>query len=189
VALFAVLIITFYMTLEEDGMKKFVKSIAPLKYQPYLISKVKRVQVKMGMWLRGQLILSLILGVLAYIGLLIIGVDYALVLALLVAVTEFIPYVGPIIGGIPAVFIAFTQSPVKAGIVVVLYVVIQQLENSVISPKVMQKAVGLNPIIIILALLVGGTIGGFAGVILAIPAVTIISVFVEDFFDNKKEKS
>jgi len=188
VSFLAVLVMTFYMTLEEDGMKKFIKSAAPLKYQPYLISKVKRVQMKMGMWLRGQLILSLIIGVLVYIGLLIIGVDYALVLALLAAVTEFVPYVGPILGGIPAVFLALTQSPIKAAFVVVLYVVIQQLENSVISPKVMQKAVGLNPIIVILALLIGGTIGGLAGVILAIPAVTILSVFVEDFFGNKKKE-
>lgn len=186
ISFLAVLVITFYMTMEEDGMKKFIKSVLPLKYQPYFISKTRRVQHKMGMWLRGQLVLSLIIGVLSYVGLLILKVDYALILALLVAVMEFIPYVGPILGGIPAVFIALTQSPLKAVLVLILYLIIQQLENSVISPKVMQKAVGLNPIMVIVSLLIGAKLFGFVGVLLAVPVATIISVFLEDFFESKK---
>lgn len=186
VSFFGVLVLTFYMTVEEDGMKKFLRSIAPVKYQPYLIHKIHQIQYKLGQWLRGQIFLCIIIGILAYIGLLILGVHYALVLALLAGILEFIPVIGPILGAIPAIFLAFTQSPFKALLVLILYIVIQQLENQVIVPKVMQKSVGLNPIIIILSMLIGARLGGLFGVVLAVPAATILSIFFVDFFEDKK---
>ncbi len=186
VMLVFVLVITFYMTIEEDGIKKFIRSIAPIQYQPYLVQKINRIQMKMGMWLRGQLILMMIIGALAFIGLYALGVPYALVLALLAGLVEFIPYIGPVMAAIPAVFFAFTDSPWKAIGVIILYIVIQQLENQVIVPKLMQKAVGLNPIVVIAAMLIGAKTAGFVGILLAVPAATILWIFVEDIFEQKR---
>jgi len=147
-----------------------------------------RAQNKIGMWLRGALTLGLIIGVFVYIGLTILGVKYALVLALLAAVLELIPYIGPPIAAIPAIFLAFSQAPIKGFLTLILYVVIQQLENNILVPKVMQKAVGLNPIIGVISLGIGFKIAGILGGILAIPVATAVSVFIIDFIELKKKK-
>jgi len=186
VSFFIVLVITFYMTVEESSMKRTVTFILPDKYQPFTLQLINKVQRKIGDWLKGQLVLCLIVGVMAYIGLLILGVNYALVLGLLAAVGEFIPYLGPTISAIPAIFLAFTQSPIKALFVLILYVLIQQVENNILVPKVMQKAVGLNPIISIIALLVGAKTAGLIGVVLAIPVATAISVIVRELWSTKE---
>lgn len=181
------LVISFYMTVEEDGLKKFIRSIAPIQYQPYLVQKVNRIQYKMGGWLRGQLILMLIVGVLSFIGLFLIGVPYALVLACVAGFAEFIPFLGPWIAAIPAMFFAYTDAPWKAIAVLIFYTVLQQVENQVIVPKVMQKAVGLNPIVVITVMLIGAKVAGIAGILLAVPATTIVWIFLEDLFEQKKE--
>lgn len=177
-----ILVLTFYMVLAEDGFKRFVNAIAPVAYLSYLHQLVLRIQARLGGWVRGQLLLTVIVGGLSYIGLLLLGVDYALTLALIAGLTELIPIAGPIIGAIPAILVAFGQSPLLAGLVAALYLVIQQLENNLIVPKVMQKTTGLNPIVTIIVVLVGGTLGGLVGVILAIPLALIIDSFFEDFF-------
>src|SRR3989338_7356335 len=103
-------------------------------------------------------------------------------------ISEFVPYGGPIIGAVPAVFLAFTESPTKAILVLILYIVIQQLENQIIVPKVMQKTVGLNPIIVLVVTLIGATIAGVIGVILAVPTATIFSFFGPGFFEKEREE-
>jgi len=182
-----VMVITFYMLLERNGMKKFITSIAPTQYQPYLIQVLNRVQRKLGDWLRGQLLLSVIIFVVTLIGLLILGVKFALILALVAGLLEFIPFLGPIIAAIPAVFLALGQSSLKALLVLMLYVVIQQLENQIIVPKVMERSVGLNPVTVIISMLVGAKIAGLLGVLLAIPIATVISIFFRDFFDRHRD--
>ncbi len=183
---FLVLVITFYMVVEENAMKKIVWSIAPSEYQPYIMQLVNRMQGKIGLWLRGQLILSLIIFILTFLGLTILGVNYALVLALIAGLTEFIPYLGPILASIPAIFLAFTQSPMLALFVLILYYIIQLVENNIIVPKLMQKVVGLNPIISIMVLLVGFKVAGIVGAILAIPVATAANVFLKDLFEGRK---
>ncbi|MBU4332218.1 AI-2E family transporter, partial [Patescibacteria group bacterium] len=169
IALFAVLVITFYLIVEKDNMRAFLQAVTPLKYQPYVMQLHVRMQKKIGSWLRGQVILMIIIGILSYIGLLILGVKYALLLALFAGLMEIIPYIGPIFGAVPAVFIAFTQSPIKSLLVIVLYLIIQQLENNLIVPKIMKRAVGLNPIVVILVILIGGKIAGIVGALIAVP--------------------
>lgn len=188
VSFFIVLAITFYMSVEEQAIKRLVRSLMPIKYQPYFTHLVNRIQEKIGYWLRGQLVLSVIIFALTFIGLTILGVDYALVLALFAGVTELIPYLGPTIGMIPAIFIALTQSPMLAVSVFIFYILIQFLENHLITPKVMQRAVGLNPVIIIIAMLVGAKIAGILGIILAVPVTTAISVIMSDFVERKNEE-
>lgn len=185
---FLVLVITFYMVVEESAIKKLVWSIAPAHHQPYIMQLINRMQRKMGLWLRGQLILSLAIFILTYVGLLVLGVEYALVLALIAGLTEFIPYLGPMIGAVPAVLLAFTQSPMLALFVIILFFVIQQVENNILVPKIMQKTVGLNPIISISVLMIGFKLAGVVGAILAIPVATAISVFINDMFTNKEKE-
>jgi predicted PurR-regulated permease PerM len=186
-----ILVITFYMTVEESAIKRTLTYILPDKLQPFTLQLINKVQRKIGDWLKGQLILSLIIGIMVYAGLMILGVKYALVLALLAAIGEFIPYLGPTLSAIPAIFLAFSQSPIKALFVLILFVIIQQLENNLLVPKVMQKAVGLNPILSITALLIGARVGGIVGMILAIPVATAISVIVREIWNSKvvEEKS
>jgi len=183
ISLFSVLVMTFYMIIEEDNTKKFITSISPKKYQSYLIELMDRISLRMGQWLRGQMILSLAVGTLVYIGLKILGIKYAFVLALIAAITEIIPYVGPFLGALPGVLIGFTLSPWMGVFTILLYFVIQQIENSFLTPKIMSKAVGLNPVIVILSILIGAKIGGPVGAIISIPVAIILSIFLKDFMD------
>ena len=187
-SMLGVIVITFYMLLEENALKKFFRSIMPVKYQPYVFQLVNRSQEQLRNWLRGQLILCLIIGFLAWFGLTIFGVKYALVLGLWAGLTEFIPYLGPFLGGIPAVFIALTTGNfLNAVLVVVWYIIIQQLENNFIVPRVMQKIVGLNPLVVVIVMLVGAKVAGVIGLLLAVPLTIIVRTFLEDFFAFRQE--
>ena len=186
-ATFIVLVLSFYMVVDEERMRKYFRSLAPIEYQPYVSHLMKKMSRKMGEWLRGQIILGVIIGVAVYIGLTLLGVKYALVLALIAGLLEVIPYVGPIISLVPALIVGFAQSPVIGFAVIMLYLIIQQLENNILVPKVMQKVTGLNPIISILALLVGLKAGGLAGAILAIPLAMMGVVILEDLFRDVTE--
>ena len=187
-----VLVLTFYMVVEEADAKRLFRHFAPKKYQPYLVGLAGRMQEKLGYWLRGQLVLMLVIGALTYIGLLILGVDYALVLGIFAGLAEIVPYAGPILAAIPAIVLAFSISPIKAVMVAVLYFAIQQLENGVLTPKIMQKSVGLNPVVSLFALMVGFKVAGFIGAIFAIPVATLAAVLVHDLLgrydgDQKKD--
>ncbi|MBW2164188.1 MAG: AI-2E family transporter, partial [Deltaproteobacteria bacterium] len=186
---FLVLVITFYMAVEENAIKKIVWSIAPKNHQVYVMQLVNRMQKKVGLWLRGQLILSVIIFALTFTALSIVHLftgqmEYALVLALLAGLTEFVPYLGPLIAAIPAVFLALTVSPVLAIVVALVYYVIQLMENNIIVPKLMQKVIGLNPVVRIAVLLIGFKVAGVVGAILSIPVATAVSVFIRDIFER-----
>jgi predicted PurR-regulated permease PerM len=173
------LVITFYITIEEEAMKRFVFTSVPQKYQVYTMQMINAIQRKIGMWLRGQLILMVVIGVMTYIGLKLIGVQYALILALTAGIAEFVPFLGPIISAIPAIFIGLTESPIQALLVVALYIIIQQLENNIIVPKIMEKSVGLNPLVIIIVLFIGWSLAGIVGAIFAIPVTTAITLVLQ----------
>lgn len=189
VSFIVVLVITFYIVVEDSAIKKLFRSLAPAEYQPYISQIFFKIQKKIGLWVKGQLMLCLIIFIFSFVGLLILGVNYALVLALIAGLMEFVPYVGPILAAIPAIFLAFTQSPFKALLVLILYFVIQQLENNVIVPKVMQRAVGLNPIVSIISILIGFKVAGVIGALLAIPVATALGVFLEHLFSQSDSQS
>ncbi|PJA45481.1 hypothetical protein CO174_02945, partial [Candidatus Uhrbacteria bacterium CG_4_9_14_3_um_filter_50_9] len=183
-ALLIILVLTFYMVAEEEGFGTSVQYLVPVEYQPYMKLLLKKLKRKMGAWLRGQLILSLMVGVLVYVGLSILGIKYALLLALLAAVLEIVPYVGPVLSVIPAMIVGFAISPTLGVSIMVLYVIIQQIENHVLVPKVMQKVTGLHPVLSIVALLVGLKIAGVPGAIFSIPLAMMIVVVLEDLFKD-----
>lgn len=183
-------VISFYLVLEDNGVEKFIKAAVPGNMQARCIHIVKQIETKLGQWFIGQVTLGFIVGILSLIGLYIIGVPYALVLALIAGVFELIPYIGPMLSAIPAVLIAATVSPTTAVLTFILYFLIQEFENYIIVPKVMEKSVGLHPIIIIIAAAIGGQLAGIAGMILAVPVATIISIIFQDVKkDIKNEKN
>jgi predicted PurR-regulated permease PerM len=184
-----VLVMSFYLVLEENGTEKFVKVLAPEDSQKQLLRIIQKIEKKLGHWFMGQIALGFIVGFLSFLGLSLIGVPYALVLAIMAGVFELIPYIGPIISAIPAVIIALTVSPAMAGLTFVLYFLIQQFENYLIVPKVMEKSVGLHPIIIIIAAILGGKLAGIAGMILAVPIATMIFIILEDIKQNRENNS
>ena len=181
IAFFAAVVMTIYLLLDRDSLSLVIKSVVPLNQQMAVLNTAKKISQKVGDWFRGQMLLCLIIAVLEYIGLLIIGAPYALTLAILSGVLEIIPTIGPLVSGAVAVLVVLSVSPIKALLVVVLYIVVSQLENSLIVPKVMQKAVGLSPVVIILAILVGAKLMGIVGAIIAVPLAASAAVLMREW--------
>lgn len=191
VAFLTVLVMTFYLVVDEGAIKRTV-AIAPKQYQTYLANLYERVQAQIGIWLRAQLQLMAIVGVLTFILLSVLPLfgfhmPYALVLALIAGLTEFIPYIGPIIGAIPAVFLAYSISPTLAIVVAAIYYGIQLLENNVLVPKIMERALGLSPIISIVVFLVGAKLAGITGAFLSIPIATAAAVVLKDLYTSRRD--
>ena len=163
-------------------------SIVPEKYEDYAINLWKRAELKVGLWLQGQLLLGLIMGLLVYVGLSLMGIKFALILGFLAAILEIVPMVGPVLAAIPAIFLAFLLSPTLGLWVIVFYVIIQQLENHILVPIVLGKTVGLNPVVVIIALLVGQQLAGIPGMILSVPLATIIVEMMDDLAKHKDSR-
>jgi len=189
VSFFIVLVIAFFLVVERDGIRTIFNTLLPKRHHDYIAGLLSRMQHKVGEWLLGQLILMLFVGVLTYIGLIAFDVKYALLLAVIAGATEIIPYAGPVIATIPAVFFATAESPTKGLIVLVLYFVIQRIENVILVPKVMQKTTGLNPVLAILALAIGYELGGIAGVLLSIPVATAANVILTDYLERQNRSA
>ncbi len=177
--------LAFYMIVKKDGIKGFLEFVLPAKHKVYAIDLTKRIQNKMGNWLIGQLSIAFIIFSLEFLILSILGVPYALLLALLGGFFEIIPYIGPFISFIPAVLIGLTVSPLTAILVGVSYLIIQQMEHHIFTPLIMKRAVGLDPVVVIVALITGASLLGVLGMLIAIPFATALSVFVKDFQNNK----
>jgi len=133
--------------------------------------------------------LSVIIAAVVYVVLLVLGIPYALPLAILAGLLEVVPVIGPIISAIPAVIVAYFVSPFLAGVVVAAFFIIQQLENHFIVPQVMKKAVGLNPLIVILAVAVGGKLLGIAGALLAVPIVVVLQTVISESLKEEGDKT
>ncbi len=180
-----VLVISVYLVVQDKSLKDILGSIIPEKYQSYIADMAEKIQAKLGAWLRGQLLLMLVLGIICYIGLILLKVKFALTLALLAGIFEIIPYVGAIIGGAVAVLVALTQSPLLAFFVLILYVLIHQIEGHIITPQIMKKVTGLNPLVIIISLIIGAKLAGILGAVVAVPLAAAISVLLKDFWTIK----
>lgn len=181
-----ILVLSFYLVVQDDGVSKFLKTITPLKYEKYITDLWKRSQRKIGLWMQGQLISSALIMILVYISLLFVGIPNALLLAVLAGVFELIPLFGATLAAIPAVFIAYISGGTTVALVVAgLYIIIQQLEGNVIYPMVVKKMIGVPPMISIMALVIGGTLAGFLGILISIPMAAVVMELVADF-DKRK---
>lgn len=181
----AVIAMSFYMSLQKNGLKRFLTSITPQKHKDYVNSLTDRIEGTFGRWVVGQIITMLFVGTLYYISLSALGVPYALVLAVLGGLLEIVPYFGPIMSAVPAALLGFMIDPLTGVLVIVAYILINMLENYVLIPKIMNRAIGLNPVAIILALLIGLQVAGIIGVILAVPIAGAIGIFARDLMDKK----
>lgn len=179
------LVLTFYLMLEREKLENRSASLF-VGREERIRGLIVQIEEKLGSWFRGQLFLSLIIGILTYVGLLILGIPYALPLAVVAGVLEVIPVIGPIISAIPSVLITLTISPVLSVGVTAMYFVIQQLENHLIVPQVMKRAVGLNPLVVILAIAIGSRLLGLAGALLAVPIAVVIQIIVIEIIEEKK---
>jgi predicted PurR-regulated permease PerM len=175
-----VIIISFYLAVQRGSIKDLLRGITPKEHEAYVLNLWQRAQKKMGQWLQGQLFLAVVVGVLVYIGLSLLHIRFALLLAIIAGILELLPYIGPVLSAIPAVILAFFQAPILALWVLILYIVVQQLENYLLVPIIMKKVVGLNPVVVIISLLIGGKLLGILGIILAVPAAAVLAEFFKD---------
>jgi predicted PurR-regulated permease PerM len=180
-----VLIFAFYLLLIRD---KFEKSLEFMfgKTKGEDVSKlINQLEVRLGGWARGQLLLMLLIGISSYIGFIILGIPYALPLALLAGIFEIVPYLGPVVASIPAIILGFSISPFVGGATIGLAVLIQQLENYLFVPKIMEKSTGVSPIITLLSLAIGAKLAGITGMVISIPIVIIIQTLLQNRFQEK----
>lgn len=182
--------LTYYFLVEEDGVRDTLVGWIPVQHKERLKSTIEKVSFKLSHWLRGQLTLMLIVGTLDGLALWALGIPFALTLGVLSGLIEVIPIVGPILAGATAVFVAFVSGVAfwKLLVIVAVYILVQQLENSVLVPKIMQKSIGMSPVIVIVALLIGMKLLGIGGAILAVPVAAGISVFVKEYWITKSSQ-
>lgn len=178
-SVFTTFVISFYLMLGRDRLKKEAIALVPSRYQKKGIEILTQIEQKLGAWFRGQIVLSFSIGFTTWIALTLLGLPFALPLALLAGMLEVVPTIGPIIAAIPAIIVALTISPTIAISVVIFYIVIQMLENNILVPKIMEKAVGLNPIVIIVGVLMGGKFLGILGALLAVPFIAMALIIVK----------
>lgn len=184
-----IVVISFYLAVQEDGVASFLRVVTPVKHERYIIDLWKRSQRKIGLWMQGQLLLGVIVGVLTFLGLSILGVQNALLLALLAAAFELIPVFGPILAAIPAVGVALIQDGFSLGVITLgLYLIIQQFENHLIHPLVVKKIVGIPSLLAILALIIGAQLAGFLGMIIAVPIAAALMEYLADVEKAKVEE-
>jgi len=176
-----ILILSFYLLIEAQSMFEALMRFAPAGRRADVATAARQAVIKVSAWLRAQLVLAGVMGVFATIGLYLLGVPYFYVIALIAAIGETIPIVGPVIGGITAVAVSITVSPQLALMVGGYFLVLHQLEANVLVPKIMERGVGVSPVVVMIALLIGGALWGLVGAVLAIPTAAIISVIVSEF--------
>jgi len=174
------LILVFFMTVDEQALENFCISIFPEKYSPYISQRLQMVKVKIGEWIRGQLMVSVVAAVVSFIGLAIAGVQFSLLIAVITGICMIVPVFGRVVACVLVLPIVLNQSAGHALFMIIYYFLISQVENNIIVPLLMNKAVGLSPILIIFALLVGFQFLGILGLVLAIPIATIMAIFAKD---------
>jgi len=178
--LITILILTFYLLIEASTMFEYFSRFLPHSQRGHVAIAARQAVAKISAWLRAQCILAGVMGTFAAVGLGLMGVPYFYVIALIAAIGETIPIVGPVIGGIAAVAVAVSVSAKLALVVGVYFLVLHQLEANILVPKIMERSVGVSPVAVMVALLIGGSLMGLAGAILAIPTAALLSVIVEE---------
>jgi predicted PurR-regulated permease PerM len=183
-----IVILSFYFAMQEHGIQNFLRIVIPgRETEAYAIDLWERSKEKIGKWMQGQLLLGVLMFVLVYLGLTIFGVPYALSLALLAGTFEIIPVFGPILSAIPGVILAFTAGGTTLALIIAaFYLLVQQFESHLIYPLVVRKIVGVPPILVILALIIGWELAGVLGVLISVPVASILMEVVDDI-EKKKE--
>lgn len=174
---FVLFFVSFYLLLERKKLDEYLLRFFG-NSSPEIKKLINRIEKRLGEWVRAQITLMFLVGVMVYIGLLFLGIDFALPLAILAGLLEVIPNLGPTISAIPAILVGFSISPLTGLAVAALYFLVQQLENHIVVPQVMSKEIGINPLITIFALLSGFKLGGIVGALLSLPLVILIETII-----------
>jgi len=174
VSAISVLLISFYLLIRGDGVAEFLRTVLPQNLENEVIGIWYKTQSRIGRWFRTQLLLSLFIGLVVFISLWILGIKYSLILGVLAAILELVPIAGPIFSGAASAIVALSQSLSLAIWVVIIFILIQQLESHILVPLIMKESIGLNPVLVILAILTGAKLGGIVGIILAVPIMVIL---------------
>jgi len=188
-AAITILILTFYLLVESEVLFAGFARLFPRVERPRVEEASRKISAKVSAWLSGQLILAGTIGASSAVGLWLLGVPYFYVLAMVSAIGEMIPVVGPIFAAIPAILVALTVSPKTALFVILFYIAQQQIENHLLVPKVMERQVGVSPVTVIVALLIGGALLGILGALLAVPTAAIIQVIVAEILDERDRRA
>ena len=180
-----IILISFYLSIEGKGIENFLHIIVPVEYDDYVVDLWYRSSRKIGLWVRGQLLLGFVVGVLIYLILSLLGIEYALLLAIITGVMEMVPY-GILVALIPTFSFSFISNGFGSALeVTIAYIIVHQFDVFLFTPLIIKKIVGLSPIVIILAVVVGFEVGSFWGAILAIPVAIILMEFLSDIEKNK----
>jgi len=185
--LLTILILTFYILVDAESLRTSMLRLFPARNRSRVAAASADITVKVSAWLGGQLLLGGIIGATSAIGLWLLGIPFFYVLALISAVGELIPVVGPILAAIPAIAVASTVSVNKVLLVIVFFVLQQQVENHVLVPKIMERQVGVSAVTVIVALLIGGNLLGIVGAILAVPTAAILLVLFYELTPSKEK--
>lgn len=182
-ALVTTIAISFYLLLSYDKAKGGAANFFTTRSREKAINVIEQINEKLGAWLQGQFLLSLSIALLTWATLTALGMPFALPLAVLAGLFEIVPTIGPIISAVPAVVVALTISPNMALIVMGAYIVIQMIENHLLVPRIMQRAVGLNPVIVIIGVIVGDKLLGIPGALLSVPFISLLVLLSKNFDD------
>lgn len=185
--LFTVVILTFYLLVDAANLRQTFLRLFPAPQRGRIDAGARAVTIKVSAWLSGQLFLGGVIGATTALGLWLLGIPFFYVLALLSAVGELIPVVGPILAAIPAILVALTVSYQKALLVLIFFIVQQQIENHLLVPKIMERQVGVTAPMIIISILVGGKLLGILGALLAVPTAAILQVLVMEILDQREK--
>lgn len=189
VSFLLIVVLSFYFAVEDTGIDTFIRVVVPVDRQAYALDLWRRSHDKIGLWMQGQVLLSCIMGIFAFLWLSILAIPYALVLAFIAAFAELIPIFGPIIAGITAVAVAAATEPTSTIFLVGGgFLILHELEANLIYPLVVKKVVGVPPLLVILALFAGGELLGFLGILLSVPLAATIQEFVSDVQKKKSEE-
>ncbi len=186
--IFTMFVLSFYLLVDWKNVIRIVASPFSGKQEKRVINLISKIERGLGMWVRGQLSISILVGILTYIGLTILGIPFALPLSLFAGIMEIIPIMGPVIAAVPAILVGLTITPVMGLVVTALFIIIQQTEGHLIVPVLMSRVVGLQPAAVIVSLLIGAKLNGIGGAFLAIPLVLIAKIIVKDFINEEELK-
>lgn len=176
-------LVVYYILRDMDSLKRSVVLLFPKKYRNWIISMGSEMDCTLGAYFRGMLIICFLVGFLTYLGLKVIGLNFALILGVIAGLTNIIPYFGPIIGAIPAILLALLSSSGLAIRTILVYVLVQQLESQIISPQILGRSLGLHPLVVIFVLILGGRFLGLPGLIFAVPFTAIARIFLKHAID------
>ena len=180
-----IIFISFYLSIQEKGIENFLRVVIPPQHEDYAINLWQRTSHKIALWVKGQMLLGLLIAVLVYLVLSLLGIQYALLLAIITGILELIPY-GFLIAMIPAIAFAFLTGGISSALMVTgAYLIIHQFETYLLAPLIVRRVVGLSPLVVILAVLIGYDLAGFWGLILAIPSAVCLMEFFNDIEKKK----